>query len=104
MKIYADPISVNCRKVISGLKLMGIEYQLEYVDYFKGEHKNPEYLAINPNGSMPSMVDDGFTLWESNAILQYVADKYDKHEFYPTDLKLRADAVSYTHLTLPTNA
>ena len=91
MKLYADPISVNCRKVISGLKLMGIEFQLEYVDYFKGEHKSPEYLAINPNGSMPSMVDDDFILWESNAILQYAADKYGKHEFYPTDLKLRAD-------------
>ena len=43
MKIYADPISVNCRKVISGLKLMGIDFQLEYVDYFKGEHKSPEW-------------------------------------------------------------
>ena len=91
MKIYADPISVNCRKVIAGLKLMGVDFQLEYVDYFQGQHKGPEYLAINPNGSMPSMVDDDLTLWESNAILQYAADKHGKSEFYPTDLKLRAD-------------
>lgn len=91
MKIYADPISVNCRKVISGLKLMGVKFQLEYVDYFKGEHKSPDYLAINPNGSLPSMVDDDLTLWESNAILQYAADKESKNEFYPTDLKIRAD-------------
>ena len=91
MKIYADPISVNCRKVIAGLKLMGVEFELENVDYFQGQHKSAEYLAINPNGSMPSMVDGGFTLWESNAILQYVADKHGKNEFYPTDLKRRAD-------------
>lgn len=91
MKIYADPISVNSRKVIAGLKLMGIDYTLEHIDYFQGQHKSPEYLAINPNGSMPAMVDDGFTLWESNAILQYAADKNGKNNFYPTDLNLRAD-------------
>jgi len=61
MKIYADPISVNSRKVIAGLKLMGIDYTLAHIDYFQGQHKSPEYLAINPNGSMPAMVDDSFT-------------------------------------------
>ncbi len=91
MKIYADPISVNSRKVIAGLKLMGVDYELEHVDYFQGQHKSPEYLAINPNGSMPSMVDGDLTLWESNAILQYAADKNGKNAFYPTDLNLRAD-------------
>tara|TARA_R110002072_G_scaffold74374_5_gene176330 strand:+ start:28025 stop:28669 length:645 start_codon:yes stop_codon:yes gene_type:complete len=91
MKIYADPISVNSRKVIAGLKLMNVDYTLERIDYFQGQHKSPEYLAINPNGCMPSMNDDGFTLWESNAILQYAADKYSKMEYYPTDLKIRAD-------------
>ncbi|GJM05265.1 MAG: thiol:disulfide oxidoreductase [marine bacterium B5-7] len=91
MKIYADPISVNSRKVITGLKLMDIDYTLERIDYFQGQHKSPEYLAINPNGCMPSMIDDDFTLWESNAILQYAADKYSKTEYYPTDLKTRAD-------------
>tara|TARA_R110001599_G_C12272072_1_gene661611 strand:+ start:7960 stop:8598 length:639 start_codon:yes stop_codon:yes gene_type:complete len=91
MKIYADPISINCRKVIAGLKLMTVEFQLEYVDYFQAGHKSPEYLAINPNGSLPSMVDDDLVLWESNAILQYAADKHGKSEFYPTDLKQRAD-------------
>lgn len=91
MKIYADPISVNSRKVIAGLKLMGIDYTLEHVDYFQGQHKAPEYLAINPNGCMPAMVDGELTLWESNAILQYAADKNSKNEFYPVDLNLRAD-------------
>ena len=75
MKIYADPRSVNCRKVFAGLKLMGIDFQQEYCDFFEGDHKSPEYVAMNPNGSMPTLVDEDFILWESNAILQYAADK-----------------------------
>ena len=70
MKIYADPITVNCRKVLAGLDLIGAPFELEHVDYFKGEQKSPAYLAINPNASIPAMVDDGLVLWESNAILQ----------------------------------
>jgi glutathione S-transferase len=91
VKIYADPITVNCRKVLAGLQLMGINYELKHVDYFKAEQKSPEYLAVNPNSSLPAMVDGDFVLWESNAILQYAADKYGKSQFYPTDLKTRAD-------------
>jgi glutathione S-transferase len=39
MDLYADPITVNCKKVVSGLQMMGVPYQLKRVDYFKGEHK-----------------------------------------------------------------
>ena len=91
MKIYADPITVNCRKVLAGLDLIGAPFELEHVDYFKGEQKSPAYLAINPNASIPAMVDDDLVLWESNAILQYAADKAGNHSAYPTNLKIRAD-------------
>ncbi len=91
MKVYADPITINCRKVLAGFQLMGVPYELAHVDYFAGAQKNPEYLAINPNASMPSMVDGELVLWESNAILQYAADKYGKNDFYPTDPVKRAD-------------
>ena len=91
MELYADPITVNCRKVLAGLQLMGVDYKLVKVDYFQGEQKNAPYLAINPNASLPAMRDDGMTLWESNSILQYAADKHGKTAFYPTDLKTRAD-------------
>lgn len=91
MKLYADPITVNCRKVIAGLKMLGADYELVKVDYFKAEQKEPAYTAINPNASLPAMTDDGITLWESNSILQYAADKYGRNEFYPTDLRKRAD-------------
>jgi glutathione S-transferase len=91
MELYADPITVNCRKVIAGLKLMGVDYTLKKVDYFKGEQKMEPYLAINPNASLPAMRDGALTLWESNSILQYAADKHGKSAFYPTDLARRAD-------------
>lgn len=91
MKIYADPITVNCRKVLAGLDLMGAPYELVHIDYFQGQQKSPEYTAVNPNASIPAMVDGDLTLWESNAILQYAADKVGNASAYPTDLKTRAD-------------
>ncbi len=91
MKIYADPITVNCRKVLAGLQLMNVPYERVHVDFFTGEQKSPSYTAINPNAAMPSLVDGDFVLWESNAILAYAADKYGKTAFYPTELKARAD-------------
>lgn len=91
MKLYYDPITVNCRKVLAGFKLMGTDYKEEKIDYFTGQFKSPEYTAINPNQSLPAIDDDGFIVWESNAILQYAADKDNKAEYYPKDLKTRTD-------------
>ena len=91
MQIHADPITVNCRKVLAGLDLMGVEFELVHVDYFKGEQKAEPYLSLNPNASLPAMVDGDLVLWESNAILQYAADKFGRDAFYPKDLKVRAD-------------
>ncbi len=62
-----------------------------HVDYFTGAHKQPEYLAINPNGAVPAAIDGNFALSESNAILQYAADLSGTEKYYPKDLKHRAD-------------
>jgi glutathione S-transferase len=70
---------------------MGAPYELVHVDYFKGEQKGPGYVALNPNASVPALVDGEFVLWESNAILQYAADKIGNTAVYPTDLRTRAD-------------
>lgn len=91
MKLHADPITVNCRKVVVGLDFIEATYELRYVDYFKGEQKLPAYVAINPNAALPTLVDGDFVLWESNAILQYVADKMGNARAYPTELRIRAD-------------
>jgi glutathione S-transferase len=91
MKLYFDPITVNCRKVVAGFHLMNVSFDKAHVDYFGGGHKSAEYVAINPNASLPTLVDGDLTLWESNAILQYVADKTGAVAYYPKDIKVRAD-------------
>ena len=75
MKLYYDPITVNCRKVVAGLDLIGASYDEERVNYFGGEHKLPAYMKINPNGELPALVDDDLVLWESNAIMVYACEK-----------------------------
>jgi glutathione S-transferase len=91
MELYMDPITVNCRKVLAGMKLIGAPYSITKVDYFQGEQKSDAYLKINPNAKIPAMKDGDLVIWESNAILQYAADKLGSAQAYPTDLKTRAD-------------
>ncbi len=95
MKIYADPITVNCRKVLAGLDLMGAPFERAHVDYFKGEQKADAYRKLNPNASIPALVDGDFVLWESNAILAYAADKVGNTSVYPADPKVRADILRW---------
>src|SRR5476651_701005 len=91
MKLYADPITVNCRKVLAGFDLMDIKYEMVHVNFLRQAHKTPDFLAINPNGALPVLVDGNLTLSESNAILQYTADVAEAYKYYPRDLKVRAD-------------
>ncbi len=91
LKIHADPITINCRKVLAGLDFLGVEFELVGMNFFAGDHTSAEHLALNPNGTVPVAVDDDLVLWESNAILQYGADKVAHTSGYPTDLKHRAD-------------
>jgi glutathione S-transferase len=91
MEIFADPITVNCRKVLAGLKMIGADYTLTKIDCFQGEQKSPEYVSINPMAEIPAMRDGDFILTESNSILQYAADKAGNTDAYPADLKTRAD-------------
>ncbi|MGD2008654.1 MAG: glutathione S-transferase N-terminal domain-containing protein, partial [Cellvibrionales bacterium] len=75
MKVFADPITVNSRKVLAGLQFLEVDYELQTVSYLAGEHAQAPYTTINPNASLPAIQDGDFVLWESNAILQYAADK-----------------------------
>jgi len=91
LTVHLDPCTVNSRKVLAGLQLLGTPYRLVHVDYLAGAHKHPEFVALNPNAAIPVMTDGDFTLWESNAILQYAADTSDEPSYYPKDPKQRAD-------------
>lgn len=91
LKIYADPITINCRKVLAGLKFLQTDYELMPINYFAGEHKESAYLALNPNGTLPLAQDGDLLLWESNAILQYAADLKGDTVAYPSEPAARAD-------------
>nr|WP_330359425.1 glutathione S-transferase N-terminal domain-containing protein [Moorena bouillonii] len=58
------------------LEELGVPYEYILLDMKAGEHKQPEYLSINPMGKVPAIVDGDFKLWESGAILVYLANKY----------------------------
>jgi glutathione S-transferase len=74
--LYTAPLSGNGRKVHMFLEEVGAPYQLVRLDLMKSEQKNPEYLKLNPNGKVPTLVHDDFVLWESNAILLYLAEQF----------------------------
>ena len=65
--------SSNVMKVVWLLEEMGLPYQREDYGGAFGRVQEPDYLAMNPNGVVPTLVEDGFVLWESNAILRYLA-------------------------------
>src|SRR5689334_371466 len=91
MKLYFHPGSANARKARMAAALLNIDLDLQLVDVFAGAHKKPEYLAINPNGMVPTLDDGGFVLWESNAIAQYLASTKPNSDLFPSDIKTRAD-------------
>lgn len=95
MKLYYNPMSPNVRRVRLTAAVLGIELEEKKLDFAKGEHKNPEYLALNPNGAVPTLVDDDFVLTESRAIMQYLASKKPESGLLPRDEKARADVTRW---------
>ena len=87
LKLYDNPLSGNCYKVRLALSQLGVEYKREYLDIFKGEQHTRDYESLNPNRKIPVLIDDGFHMWESNAILLYLGKKYSPNRLYPEDLR-----------------
>ena len=77
LKLHVFPISPRAFKVLLTVHHLGIDYEMRFVDLTKGEQKSPEFTALNPNQRMPVLEEDGFVLWESNAIVEYLASKRD---------------------------
>src|SRR5262245_34027653 len=94
MKLYCFPPSPNSWKVRATAHQLGIPLELQLVDLTKGEQRKPEYLALNPTGRTPSLVDGAFTLWESSAIMQYLGTK-TKNRLWPDDVRTRADIMRW---------
>jgi glutathione S-transferase len=91
LKIYGRKNSSNVQKVLWCCGEMGLTYdRIDMGREFGGNREVP-YLAMNPNGLVPTIVeDDGFTLWESNTIIRYLAKRYGAPGFYPDDAKRAA--------------
>ncbi|KAI0323914.1 glutathione S-transferase C-terminal-like protein [Cubamyces sp. BRFM 1775] len=78
--LYTHKGGPNGWKTAIVLEELGLEYESIYLDFQKGEQKAPEYTKYNPNGRIPALIDhhnNDFVVWESNAILTYLVDKYD---------------------------
>lgn len=83
--VYRSALSGHAHRVELLLALMALPYKLVDVDLANGEHKTPEFLAMNPFGQVPVIDDNGVVLYDSNAILMYLALTYDDGRWLPRD-------------------
>ena len=90
--IWGRDNSVNVQKPLWCLEEMGVPYERRDAGGAFGIVDTPEYRALNPNGLVPTMDEDGFILWESNAIVRYLAAKHSAGRLWPVDLRVRAEA------------
>ena len=94
MKLYGFPASPNTWKVRALASYLKMPLEFEFVDLTKGAQYEPAYLALNPSGRTPTLVDGDFTLWELNAILQYIAGKAPT-PLWPNDARSRAEITAW---------
>lgn len=88
--LYSHPISQHCRRILALIEEAGLEMEIRTVSLDTGEHMSADYLAVNPNHQVPTLIDGDITLHESNAIMRYLCDKHDLSDWYPADLAARA--------------
>ena len=94
MKLYLFPAG-RANSVLSLKNYLGIDCEVQRLDFTRGDQLKPAYAALNPNKKMPTLEDDGFVLWESNAILFYLASKRPEKELWPLDVKGQADVMRW---------
>jgi len=97
VRIYTFTITPNNRKVEAFVKHFDLPVEVHHVSFKDKETQSPAYLAINPMARVPALVDGDFNLWESNAILTYLATKFPETRALPTDARGRADVDRWLH-------
>jgi glutathione S-transferase len=90
LTLYTTPLSANGRKVLAVSRQLGLRADIRLVNVYRGEGRAPEYLAVNPLGKIPTLVDGDLTLYESNAILQYLAEAHGDFGLWSHNPKVRA--------------
>ena len=89
MRIYGDPLSTNTRKVLTTLAELELQYDLVHVDFARGQHKQLAHLQRQPFGQLPALDDEGFVLYETQAMCRYL-DARAGSPLMPRDLRARA--------------
>ena len=92
LRIWGRSNSINVQKVLWCCEELDVSYHRVDVGGPFGGNREPEYLRLNPNGLVPTISDGGFVLWESNAIVRYLAARHGMGTLCPEDLAERADA------------
>jgi glutathione S-transferase len=85
VKLYINERSGNSYKPRLLLSMLGVPYETVAIDLAKREQKRPEYLKVNPRGQVPALEDDGTVIWDSTAILTYLARKYGGDRWLPVE-------------------
>lgn len=99
IKLYGHELSGNVYKVRLLLSLLDLEYEFVRLDILKGEHKQPEYLKINPFGQIPSLIDRDKVFLDAQAILVYLARQYGNEQWLPTDAEGLSKVVRWLSTT-----
>ncbi|HUL10258.1 MAG TPA: glutathione S-transferase family protein [Candidatus Acidoferrum sp.] len=84
-------------KVWLTLEHKQIAYEFKLLSFDRGDTRSPEFLAVNPRGQVPTIVDNGFALWESHAIVEYLEEQYPQRRLMPSDPKGRATVRRLMH-------
>ena len=92
LTIWGRKNSANVQKVMWAIGELGLPHERIDIAGAYGKNREPAYLALNPNGLVPTLQEDGFVLWESNTIVRYLAAKHGAGSLEPADLKARARA------------
>lgn len=96
LKLHRHPLSGHSHRAQLALSLLGLPHELVDVDLMKGAHKAPGFVALNPFGQVPVLDDDGSIVFDSNAILVYLATRYDAdRRWLPRDPKGQADVQAW---------
>ncbi len=90
--VYGRPTSSNVQKVLWLCEELGLPYSSANVVPPGKAKESADYVRLNPNGLIPTIDEDGFVLWESNAIVRYLAAKHANGSIFPSDLRVRADS------------
>jgi glutathione S-transferase len=95
MRLYLFPPSSRVIGIVALKNYLGLDCELQPIDLGRGDQLTRQYVALNPNKKMPTLEDGDFVLWESNAILFYLAAKNPGRGLWPTDVKVQADVLRW---------